>query len=118
MSIEECREAISQLRAQATGKLRKVPDEIQEQILDCLGDDKLSIQTFAERIGYSQSALRKWQKKRLGVGPSGIVAGRFQEVKINKQTERSGGISVEAPHGVRIVGLNLKELCQVIRGLS
>jgi hypothetical protein len=67
---------------------------------------------LASELGISPSTLRKWQQQ------SRARSSAFCPVEIVEPSSSSRGLVVHAPCGLRIEGLSVPELCELVRRLS
>jgi transposase len=67
---------------------------------------------IASKLGISATTLRKWQQQRRA--PSST----FCAVHIVEPSSSSGGLVVHASCGLRIEGLSIPELAELVRRLS
>jgi transposase-like protein len=67
--------------------------------------------SIASELGVSPTTLRKWQQERRGTSSS------FCPVKIVEPASSTRGIVVHAPGELRIEGLSVAELAELVRRL-
>lgn len=67
---------------------------------------------IASELGISATTLRKWQQQRRATSSS------FCPVHLVEPSSSSRGLVVHAPGGLRIEGLSIPELAELVRRLS
>ena len=67
---------------------------------------------IASELGISATTLRKWQQQRRATSSS------FCPVQIVEPSSSSRGLVVHAPGGLRIEGVSIPELAELVRRLS
>ena len=97
---------------------RPYPGAAREAAVEFLEDKRregVGLHMVAAELGVSATTLRKWDQGRTSPG---AARARFCEVEIVTATAGPGGVVVHVPHGVRIEGLSLEQIAELVRRLS
>jgi transposase-like protein len=93
-------------------KRRQYPTELRQKIIDYVREQRASgaqLKSIGERIGVSPTLLHRWELRRVG---------KFRRVEVSAPPASSSRHVLHAPHGVRVEGLEVQELVDILRRLG
>jgi hypothetical protein len=113
-AIGELAEEIKALPRNSLGNVGRVPEALQERILDALEESRLSPENLGSRVGINGVTVRAWvERRRKSKGGKK----KFTELKVVapiKSSESRSAITLELAGGARVHGLSLAELRELI----
>lgn len=93
-------------------KRRRYPAELRRRITDHVREQRAAgvpLNEIARAIGISSTLLHRWELRR---------SQKFRRVELAPAPPRAPRWSVHAPRGVRVEGLSLDDLVEVLRRLG
>jgi hypothetical protein len=96
-------------------KRRKYPAELRQKVIDYVREQRASgvqLKSIGERLGVSATLLHRWEIK---------PASKFRRVEVSATPAPVASTSrcvLHASHGVRVEGLVLHELIEILRRLA
>ena len=108
---EELAAAIKRLES-GRGKRRHYPEQLRQRIVDYVREQRaagVALKSIAQVVGVSSTLLHRWDIKRIG---------KFCRVELGAAPTRASGCVLHAPHGVRVEGLAVDQLADILRRLG
>ena len=115
-TIEEVRAALVRSKE---GLGRPYPEHIRSTVLALAERQRragVGLGSFAAEVGVSATTLRKW-KRDAGGGP-GAARAAFCEVEIVAPGPRASALVIHGPSGLRIEGVTITDLAELVRRLA
>lgn len=127
--IEHLSKRFSALLNSKTGRSRKFTLEFKQEVLTHLQNSGMRQKEFCEVLGLEQSLLSNWKRKLLKAdslneshsftqAKAPIKSARlFQEIQIQDAPKQNASIYLEARSGVKVHGMTLSQIAEVLRCL-
>ena len=118
--IDTLRTRIQALPVSASGKRMGIPEDLKRESVRIFQDGKIKSTELANRIGVSESAMRKWCTVQRALVPQRDDSKAFRHVTVESETQSPcilSGVVVEGPCGLKVKGMNLSELASLWRQL-
>jgi hypothetical protein len=93
-------------------KRRRYPAELRRRITDHVREQRaagVQLNEIARGIGISSTLLHRWEQR---------LAQKFRRVELVAAPAKASRCSLHAPHGLRVEGLSLDDLVEVLRRLG
>ncbi len=119
--ILELREQIQALPLSKSGKRMGISRDLRKLIVSTCSSSGLSSGKFCSQVGISYSCFAKWKSElnRKSYEPSEKAG--FKKIKIDSSpivhVGEKPGFVIEGPHGLRLSGLSISDVCLLWRSL-
>ena len=112
-TLEELSKTVAEIREQRGDKMLRWPEEVRKSVIK-LFEDGIGRREIAERTGLANSLVTGWISRA-----KGDKEPAFQRVRIiaPKKIEK-GCFTLRSLSGLKVEGLNLEEVTQVLRRLG
>lgn len=111
--IEELKKALSELPRRADGKLRSVPEQMRTEIAALVKRDGRPTSIVARELGLSGSIVGVWVREQTK------SKSKLRPIRIVNEVGSGTSVAViEGPHGLRVRGLSIVELAELMTALE
>jgi hypothetical protein len=111
MTIEELSRRLQTFRAKNPS--RRFSPELKTEATRVFHDSRMSASGFAREIGVSPTTLKKWLEQN-----SSLMPKRFQKITVESDLPVTSDWIVHGPYGLRIEGLPIVHLAELIGQLG
>ncbi len=111
MTIEDLSKRLNAFRTKNPN--RRLPSELRTEVTEVFRSTSMAASSFARKIGVSPATLKKW----LASLPSSSN-GSFRKINIDVSSSQSSEWIVHGPRGIRIQGLQIADLADLIDHLG
>ena len=113
LEVKALKEELEKLPRSKRGSRYGIHEELRSRILKCWRMRNIKASEFSKELGLGESTVQSW-KHREG---KHALEKKFKKLVLPHFEEDSLPIVVESPQGVKIRGLNLDQLAQLLRAL-
>jgi hypothetical protein len=120
--IMELREEIEKLPRSQNGRRMGIEDELRVRVVGCFQKSGMGLLGFSREVGISMSVLGKWSRSISPGRRKGICGFRKIQIQPEGNTgysdkDKTASLIMEAPKGIRIIGLRVEDVTQILRDL-
>lgn len=116
MNLQALKQRIkSEAQVDGAGR-RHLPRELREEVISAYMDSGTTCAVFAERLGLRPNQIYAWtyeQKHSRKPKKRG-----FKKLQLIDQMESSGGLTVNFGSRIKVTGLTVADVCQMVREMG